>query len=295
MTSEENMNSIFDFSANDHAIMLEDNIRLESYRRAIQNQVKSDSIVVEIGTGTGILSAYAAAITKGKVYGIEYSETTAQMAEDMMKAAGFNWVQIIRGKSTEVTIVTKPEILITETIGAIGPEENIVELCYDFKKRHPSIKTLIPSRLKVFAVPIHIPKLSDRENQYYDCFAGASFGTFDFKAIRPVLARIWASNVRYGSLDRSEVVGNPTLLADYHLGVTEVSEFNQTVDVSQDKKANAVHLYFETDLDEEVTLTTHLNDPETHWRHAYVCRPKDLSTLRVSYHPSVGDLEVRWE
>ena len=120
------MNPVYDFSATDHAVMLSDQVRLEAYHRAITNLVKEGMIVAEIGTGTGILSAYAAAKTKAPVFALEYFPSTAQMAEDMFKAAGLHQVKVMRGESYDITLSPSPEILITETIGAIGPEENIV-------------------------------------------------------------------------------------------------------------------------------------------------------------------------
>ena len=293
------MNPVYDFSVGDHAVMLGDQIRLEAYHRAITNQVKEGMVVAEIGTGTGILSAYAATRTQAQIFALECYPSTAQMAEDMHRAAGFNQVKILRGESYGITLDPQPQILITETIGAIGPEENIVELCHDFKKRHPAIAKFIPARLKMYAEPIRSKRIVEAERTFYDYFASASFGKFDFKSIRPGLSKIWTSEIRYGSLSDAVAAGECKLLADYEMGVTEKSEFIQTLDFSEnqndDQPMDAVHLFFEAELDSEVLLTSHRADPETHWRHAYVAKPKEFNQLVVSYDSTVGHLEVRWE
>jgi predicted RNA methylase len=289
------MNPIYDFSTGDHAVMVGDQVRLELYRRAIQNQVKPGMVVAEVGTGTGILSAFAAAQTREPVFAIEYAELSAQMAEDMMNAAGFDHVKIMRGKSSAFTLTPVPQILITETIGAIGPEENIVEICHDFKKRHPSLSKIIPSRLRVCAEPIRSQAVKYAEQDFFEAFASASFGQFNYEAIRGTLARIWSAQIRFDSLAGAETMGEPIVLTDYELGVTANSAFKSTIDLSALPQANAVHLYFEAELDEEVMLSTHYDLPVTHWGNAYVSKPEGYERLTISYSSPADTLAVRWE
>ena len=44
-----------------HERMLSDQLRVDTYHRAISKQVKKGDVVVDLGTGTGILSFFAAA------------------------------------------------------------------------------------------------------------------------------------------------------------------------------------------------------------------------------------------
>ena len=275
--------------------MVGDYIRLEAYHQAIQNQVKPEMVVAEIGTGTGILSAYAAAYTQAPVFAIEYYDATADLAEAMFKAAKLSQVKVMRGESYGITLSPQPDLLVTETIGALGPEEHIVELCHDFKKRHPHLKSIIPSRLKVMAEPIQSARVKELEGMFHDYFATASFGAFDYQAIRPVLTRAYASEIRFNSLKGSIAVGPKTVLADYALGDTEKSAFSTVVDLTEIKELDAVHLFFEATLDQNVLLSTHHTQPETHWGHAYVVKTEGCQKLRVSYSGDYKSLQVRWE
>jgi predicted RNA methylase len=289
------MNPIYDFSTGDHAVMVGDQVRLELYRRAIRNQVKPGMVVAEIGTGTGILSAFAAVQTTAPISAIEYAEFSAQMAEDMMAAAGFDQVKVVRGKSSAVTLAPPPQILITETIGAIGPEENIVEICHDFKKRHPSILKIIPAQLRVCAEPIFSETVQRAERNFYEAFASASFQNFNYDAIRGTLARIWSGQIRFDTLTGAQAVGPSQVMVQYDLGKTESAAFRSTVDLSKCESANAVHLFFEAQLDEEALLSTHLDLPETHWGHAYVSKPDGYERLTISYSSPADTLAVHWE
>ncbi len=285
------MLSVYDFSTGDHAVMLGDQIRLDAFHQAITNQVKEGMTVAEIGTGTGILSAFAASKTKAPIFAIEFYEKSAELAEKMMKAAKFDQVKVMRGKSYDLTCDPQPEILITETIGALGPEENIVEICYDFKKRHPKLMSIIPSRIRVCAEPIRSNNLVGWEQNFYDYFNCASFGPFDYKAIQSDLEKSWSHQVRYDSITDAEKVGEQIVLAEYILGETELATFSKEVDITALEQADAVHIYFEAVLDQDLVLSTHYSLPETHWRHAYIARPTHGNKLTVSY--STGDSVFR--
>ena len=252
-------------------------------------------MVAEIGTGTGILSAFAASKTHAPIFAIEYYPHSAKIAEDMMKAAKFDQVKVMNGKSFDLTLSPEPEILITETIGALGPEENIVEICYDFKKRHPKIASIIPSKLRVCAEPIRSSNLVGWEQCYYDYFNCASFGSFDYKSIQPELEKSWCSQVRYDSITDAEKQGDAIVLVEYVLGETELPTFTQEIDLTALPETDAVHLYFEAVLDQNVLISTHYSQPETHWRQAYVSRPSQGNILMVSYRSGDVVVSVSWK
>jgi hypothetical protein len=289
------MNPVYNFSAYEHSVMLGDHVRLDAYHQAIKNQVKDGMVVAEIGTGTGILSAYAAARTKAPVFAIEFKEAYAFLTSTMMKAAGNDHVQVLQGKSFDVLLDPVPEILITETIGAIGPEEHIVEICYDFKKRHPSIKSIIPSRLRMYAEPIRSVRVHESEQTFLDYFASASYGAFNYDAIRSDLLSNRSTHLLYDSLTDAETVGPRILLADYILGETANPAFSIDLEVGKNQDMDGFHLYFEAVLDENLILSTHYSQPETHWNTAYVRKPDGGKVLNLSYEESVGWIVPTWK
>jgi hypothetical protein len=293
-----NMLNFHAFQPSEHAVMLADQVRLDAFFKAISNQIQEGMTVVEVGTGTGILSAFAASRTQSPVYAIEHDEYTVKLAKTMMEKADLKQVKILQGKSFDLELPTAPDALITETIGAIGPEENIVEICFDLKKRYPSLRSFIPSRLRVFAEPVSSKEIRDSSRIFFEYLDCASFGTFDYKAIRPELEIGRCSHVLYGSIRDAKSVAPRALLAEYVLGESESPTFSKEVDLTGMGDAEAVHLYFEAVLDETVLLSTHYSQPETHWRHAYVTRPnlqgRLADKLTVGY--SAGDLmfHVEW-
>lgn len=123
------------FPVEHHHSMLSDTHRIHSFYSAIKETIGPLDNIADIGTGTGILAAYAAHVTKGKVYGIEYFEKTFKMAAYLKEKIDLPNLTFIHSSSYNKPIAEIFNGVISETIGSIGPEENIVELCFEFKKK----------------------------------------------------------------------------------------------------------------------------------------------------------------
>ena len=103
-----------------HEQMLKDRIRTGTYQDAIKNNpdVFKDKIVLDIGSGTGILSIFAAKAGAKHVYGIEFADI-ADYANEIIKKNKLNdKITIIKSKVEEVNLpVEKVDIIISEWMG----------------------------------------------------------------------------------------------------------------------------------------------------------------------------------
>ncbi|NJK63640.1 MAG: tetratricopeptide repeat protein [Synechococcaceae cyanobacterium SM2_3_1] len=88
-----------------HFPMLADQARNEGYRQAIEKAVNPESHVLDIGTGTGLLSLMAARAGAKKVTGIEMLKPLAQIATEIVERNGYaDRIQVIAKKSTQLVI-----------------------------------------------------------------------------------------------------------------------------------------------------------------------------------------------
>ena len=70
-----------------HISMLDDKTRTQAFITAIQKQVEPDSVVVDLGTGTGILAMAAALAGAGKTIAIEPGEMAGAAEADPARGA----------------------------------------------------------------------------------------------------------------------------------------------------------------------------------------------------------------
>ena len=269
------------FELHHHATMLEDIVRLSAFRKAINESIKPTDCVVDVGTGTGILASYAASITQGPIYGIEYFPEAAQLAQCLMENAGYQNVKILNDSSYKCKLEASPNLLITETIGPLGPEENIVELTYAFCRRFPSVRQVIPARLRLLAIPIYSEFVDAMYERFLRAYEKNSHGTFDYRCIFNTLDYHAGTHIFQGDLSKCTTFGEETVLADYILGKTQRSDFYTVI--SSHDKANALHLFFRADLTHKCQLSSFAKEPFTHWCHSFIRIPQGRNLLEISY------------
>lgn len=88
-----------------HWSMLRDRERSRAYRRAIEMCVQPGMLVLEIGTGTGILAMMAARAGAGHVYTVEANPLLAKIAEQCVAQNGLSdRITVLAKHSTEIRI-----------------------------------------------------------------------------------------------------------------------------------------------------------------------------------------------
>src|SRR5262245_41834363 len=101
-----------------HDLMLNDRLRMIAYRKAIFEAVKPGDLVLDLGTGTGILSQWALEAGAGRVYGIDLSAPILAEAVERMRRAGLaERFEPINKLSYEVELPKRVDVLISEIIG----------------------------------------------------------------------------------------------------------------------------------------------------------------------------------
>jgi predicted RNA methylase len=142
-----------------HVQMLDDRARTASYLAAIAAVVKPDDVVVDIGTGTGILALAAARAGARRVYAVEAS-SMGTVAEQLFRANGLSdRVTLVPGWSTQIELPELADVLISEVIGNDPLGEQVLEITADARRRlvKPDAR-LIPHQMKIHGVAVSIPE-----------------------------------------------------------------------------------------------------------------------------------------
>lgn len=245
--------------------MLTDRVRLDRYRAAIQQTVRPGDIVVDIGTGSGILAFFALQAGAARVYAIEHRDVIAD-AQELSKINGFDHkIVFLKERSDRVTLPEMADVVLSETIGFFGLEEN--SLLYFIDARRRFLKPggrFVPRWLELFFVPIE----SDSLWQEFVGVWSADFYGIDFSPVqRFAVCERHIVNVS-GRITR---LARPALIAhlDYNEAQEHQREFSGTLAISRNGILHGYAGYFRAGLTDDVVLSTAPDDPLTHWHQSY--------------------------
>lgn len=282
------------FEAHQHARMLADATRLTAFQDAMAEVITEGDRVLDAGTGTGILAAMASRLTAGTVVAVEYLEDTASFAKQALRDSHLDRVEVVRGNAVQADIGTPPDIVVSETIGSLGPEENIVGLTHALRQRYPDIRAFIPSRLRVVAEPVVSAEAAALRASVMGAFTREQPGGMSFATVLPRAEHALGGQIITARLTDATSAGPARPLVEYDLGTTPEADFSRTLSLG-DSPANAVHLYFEAPLSPTVTLSSHRAAAFTHWGHSYIVRPSNASTVTIGYRSADRRFVCRWD
>jgi histone-arginine methyltransferase CARM1 len=109
--------------------MLQDNVRMNSYYAAIAKNPEDfkDKVVLDVGTGTGVLAMFAAAAGARKVYAVEASRA-ADVARQLIQANGLSHIiEVINARLEDVVLPEAVDVIISEPMGVSLVHERMLE------------------------------------------------------------------------------------------------------------------------------------------------------------------------
>jgi protein arginine N-methyltransferase 1 len=177
------MTSYTDYSVDSYGAMIRDQARTAPFVEALRRAVQPGSVVLDIGTGTGMFAFLACQFGAARVYAIEPDnaiEVGRRCAKSIPGGERITWIQ---GLSTEIDLPERVDVVIGDLHGVLPFFKGNIESLADARLRHlkPGGR-MIPARDVLHAVPAHAPEEYEhvqtpwRENPYgLDVSAGAPF------------------------------------------------------------------------------------------------------------------------
>jgi type I protein arginine methyltransferase len=136
--------------------MLADKPRMDFYHAAIARHVHPGDRVVDLGTGTGILAAFAARRGAAKVYAIDHSDIIRH-ARRLAAANRVRNVEFIATHSTEFTVDEPVDVILHEQMGDCLFDEAMVANVTDLRDRILKPGGLIlPGEFDLYCEPIQV-------------------------------------------------------------------------------------------------------------------------------------------
>src|SRR5258707_577520 len=118
-----------------HRELLADEVRTNAYREAIRRFVTPESVVLDLGSGSGILALFASEAGARRVFAVE-QQSSAGIAAFLARHLKFGErIEVIRERSTNVHLPEPADLLVTETIAMFGLQERILSSVLDARSR----------------------------------------------------------------------------------------------------------------------------------------------------------------
>lgn len=244
-----------------HIRILDDRVRTSRWIAAIESVVRAGDVVVEVGTGTGVLAIAAARAGARRVYTIE-GGAMAPVAREVIQANGVaDRVTVVEGWSTEVTLPEKGSVFVSETIGNLAFDENLIAIARDAVRRHLAPGALmIPQNLRLLALPVQAPAEWTRRLT----FAPAATRTWrewygiDFDVLNALPVDYGARGWRRPDHASWPVLGAPVPIASAEFAGSVQAELDTDTlaTLTGEGELNAFMLFFESQLADAVSLST---------------------------------------
>ena len=241
----------------EHRIYLADPHRLGAFRRAIQQTVKPDHIVLDLASGTGILGFMACQAGAARVYGLEVDGILG-LARRLAAANGFGDRYVgIRGMSTRAVLPEPVDVIVTDQIGPFGFEADLFAVMSDaavrFLKRGGAI---IPQSVAICLAPLTSDDIRERVDFWHSQPGGLDYGA----------AATIAANTGYTLRvdDAQGFLANPAVVSHWSLPAHDVVDIGGSVEFefTRPGRLDGICGWFEATLAPGVTMTNAPGAPD---------------------------------
>lgn len=252
-----------------HRLMISDHVRTDAYRRALEAAVDAGSTVLDVGTGTGILSMFAARAGAKRVYGIDSSNIVDAARELARTNSLDDRITYFRGRAEELELPEQVDLIVSEWMGFFALAECMFASVLDARDKHlkPGGR-MMPSHVRLVLAAIDDDAMHD--DRGIGLWEKPVYG-FDF---RPMIEREVKDLITCAVDLRAEsFLGPEATLVEIDCGTatTEDFFFEESVELKIDRDGtfHGVGGWFEVDLAPGVVLTCTPREKSTHWRQSF--------------------------
>jgi type I protein arginine methyltransferase len=240
-----------------HDDLLADRARVDTYFEAINKHVREGDEVIDLGTGTGLLSCFAARAGARLVHAIEYGPII-DAAQAVAKENEITNIAFYPVSSREFSLPHRVDVIVHEQMGSALFNEHVVANVVDLRDRLLKEGGLIlPRRLRLFVAPVQADV-----GQYAPFAWEQTLHGLTFRALRSYaeahpegyLYRI------YRPLPLNAFLAEPQPVLDVDLLTVTPAELPVSVryseTVSREGVLHGFCVFFEACFDEELSITT---------------------------------------
>jgi type I protein arginine methyltransferase len=245
------------YSLSAYGRMITDKGRMSAYAEALRRTVTRDSVVIDIGTGTGILAILACQLGARKVFAIEPSDAII-VARDTAAANGFtDRIQFFQQNSKHVTLPERATVLVSDLRGVLPLLRDHIPTIVDARQRLLTKDAVqIPVKDKLYAAVVEGPDLYRRYVEPWD----RNEFDLDLRSGQKLLLNTW----RKVRVAPDQLLSSAECFAtvDYLSVESSDLEGDVTLTVTRKGMGHGLNIWFDAVLADEVTFSNGPAAPE---------------------------------
>jgi len=254
--------------------MLLDTRRTQAFRDAIEHAIKGGETVIDVGSGSGILSMFAARAGAKEVYALEITDAI-ELSRRIAEKNGLHAIKFIQGDAGSFEMDSKADLIISEFIGMYVLDEWLHFSAFT-KVRDSALKEggqVIPRSVQMYLSAI------DNHRLYVESGLGfwqAPVFGFDFSDVFAAETKSPQREIVYQFEEKSIVDTASVASFDFRVSTTEDYFFEKELEFTY-PSAGSCHGFlghFDLEIVEGRRISTSPLESSTNWRQSYFPIPK---------------------
>lgn len=286
ITFDERLNAHAQRLLKTHETLLRDRVRNAAFYKALEKTVKPGDFVLDIGAGTGVWAIAAAKLGAKRVVAIDADELMIGVIKILAAEHGVTKrVEAIWGNSFDVNLAREFDVVVSETIGYLGYDENIVAVMHDARKRFlKDGGRLIPETISLYAAAGHLKVRQNKipESVPFDFDELAKLNLNSPRVLKRASdIKLLTKPVRLVETDLRKAVEQPLL-----------EDLSAIWEVSNAANANCIALWVESRLTRGVRLSTRRT---TSWQPTILrIEPPERDCEQMEFSVSLTPKNTTW-
>lgn len=285
----------------DYGRMIGDHVRTDAFLRAMERVVDRDSVVVDIGTGTGIFALSACRLGARHVYAIE-PDDVIEVARRIAADNGLgDRITFLQDTSTAVDLPGPADVIISDIGGLLPHYNQHIPSIVDARERWLTAGgALIPAADVLRCAVVETPETYE---QTIGVWEDARFG-LDMHAAQDLAVNIW----HQAQVHADQVLSDGAILTRIDYATVGSSDLDAEVGlvISRDATAHGLLVWFDRDVAQGIHLSNAPGAPPDvsprriygtaffPWPRPNVLHRGDRVTVRLRANMVHGEYVWRW-